>query len=303
MDERPRILVVDDNRMNLQLLHNILNRHYQVSVAINGEQALRRAESLRPGLILLDIKMEGMDGYEVCRRLSALETTQDIPVIFVTAKDQQEEERKGLELGAVDYITKPFHPAIVEARVRNHIELKRQRDTLARLSRIDGLTGIANRRQFDDVLMQEWNHASRTGGCIGLILLDIDHFKPFNDHYGHVAGDDALKTVARTLSETLPRTTDLVARYGGEEFVCVLPGTELEGVLTVAQRIQAAVLERGIPHAASNTHAHLTVSLGVASARPKLHEGDPGKLVSLADEALYKAKASGRNQVGVQSDQ
>ncbi|MCG5494964.1 diguanylate cyclase [Ectothiorhodospira variabilis] len=303
MDERPRVLVVDDSRINLQLLHNILDRRYQVSVAIDGEQALRRAESLRPGLILLDIKMQGMDGYEVCRRLNALEATQDIPVIFVTAKDQQEEERKGLELGAVDYITKPFLPAIVEARVRNHIELKRQRDTLARLSRIDGLTGIANRRQFDDVLMQEWNHAGRTGGCIGLILLDIDHFKPFNDHYGHVAGDDALQAVARALSDTLPRTTDLVARYGGEEFVCVLPGTNREGVLTVAQRIRAAILALGIPHAASSTHTHLTVSLGVASARPKLHEGDPGALINLADEALYKAKASGRNQVGLHSGQ
>ncbi|WP_338018741.1 response regulator [Ectothiorhodospira variabilis] len=303
LDERPRVLVVDDSRINLQLLHNILDRRYQVSVAIDGEQALRRAESLRPGLILLDIKMQGMDGYEVCRRLNALEATQDIPVIFVTAKDQQEEERKGLELGAVDYITKPFLPAIVEARVRNHIELKRQRDTLARLSRIDGLTGIANRRQFDDVLMQEWNHAGRTGGCIGLILLDIDHFKPFNDHYGHVAGDDALQAVARALSDTLPRTTDLVARYGGEEFVCVLPGTNREGVLTVAQRIRAAILALGIPHAASSTHTHLTVSLGVASARPKLHEGDPGALINLADEALYKAKASGRNQVGLHSGQ
>ncbi|MGM0675967.1 MAG: diguanylate cyclase [Pseudomonadota bacterium] len=299
MDERPRVLVVDDNRMNLQLLHNILSQRYQVSVAINGEQALKRAETLRPGLILLDIKMEGMDGYEVCRRLGEQETTRHIPVIFVTAKDQQEDERKGLELGAVDYITKPFHPAIVEVRVRNHLELKRQRDTLARLSRIDGLTGIANRRQFDDVLMEEWNHASRTGGCIGLILLDIDHFKPFNDHYGHVAGDDALKVVARVLSDTLPRTTDLVARYGGEEFVCVLPGTDLAGVLTVARRIQEAVVERGLPHAASSTHANLTVSLGVASAQPKPEERDPEKLISLADEALYKAKASGRNQVSV----
>ena len=299
-DEPPRILVVDDERINVQMLHEMLRNEYRVSVALDGEQALQRARTVHPALILLDVQMEGMDGYEVCRRLQADETTRGIPVIFVTAMDSEEDERRGLELGAMDYITKPFRPSIVQARIRNHLELKRQRDLLNRLSSIDGLTGLANRRHFESTLEREWKNATRSETSLGLVLLDIDHFKLYNDHYGHLAGDETLITVARAVADSTRRPTDLAARYGGEEFVCILPNTDLDGARTTGEAIRAAVHELAIPSAAAPT-GRVTVSVGATALRPGPEETGAALLVHTADQLLYRAKEAGRDRVVVEA--
>lgn len=213
--EPPKLLIVDDAPINIQLLNDVLKDDVRVFFATNGSDALKIASTTIPDLILLDIMMPEMDGYEVCRKLKTDPLLRDIPVIFITAKSQQEDEATGLELGAVDYITKPFSPGIVRLRVRNHLELKRQRDLLGRLSFLDGLTGLPNRRGFDEFLSREWRRAVRNKSHISIVMIDIDKFKDYNDSYGHLAGDDCLKKVAAILENSLDRAADFVARYGG----------------------------------------------------------------------------------------
>jgi diguanylate cyclase (GGDEF)-like protein len=250
----------------------------------------------RPDLILLDVLMPGMDGYETCARLKADRLLRDIPVIFVTALDEVSEETRGLEVGAVDYLTKPISAPIVKARVRTHLELKRYQDVLRRLACLDGLTGIGNRRRFDELLEQEWRRAARTGQPLALILADVDDFKAYNDHYGHLAGDECLRLVASTLAAAIKRSMDLLARYGGEEFACLLPETDLTGAVVVARRLVTAVAELRIPHAYSGAAACVTISAGVASIIPS-QDGSASALVQAADTCLYRAKKEGRNRV------
>lgn len=295
--QRARLLIVDDEAINIRMLDGMLRDDYDISVAIGGEQALKRAFATPPDLILLDIQMGGMDGYEVCRRLKENELTRDIPVIFVTSMSETTEEIRGLELGAVDYITKPYHPPIVRIRLKNQLELKRQRDVLNRLSSLDGLTGIANRRHFDAFLAQEWRRTVRNDGEIALLMMDVDHFKKYNDHYGHIAGDDCLKAIASALNATLTRTTDLLARYGGEEFVCILTSTGLHGAVRVAEKMREAALALAIAHADSDTSAQVTLSFGVATVRPGLLDLLPTDLLLAADRQLYLAKEGGRNRI------
>jgi diguanylate cyclase (GGDEF)-like protein len=247
-------------------------------------------------VILLDVMMPKMDGYEVCTRLKTDPATADIPVIFITGMDETEAESRGLELGAVDYVTKPFKPVVVRARVHNHVELKRARDRLLALAATDGLTGLANRRRFDEALQSEWKRLQRTGSELGLIMLDIDHFKPFNDTYGHLAGDDCLRNVAGVLAGEMLRGPDVAARYGGEEFACILPETTLAGAVAVAERIRAGIEALGIPHSGSKVVPVVTASLGVISV---LCTGvtRPEDLLLAADACLYRAKSEGRNRV------
>lgn len=296
-EKRARLLIIDDEPINIRMLDGMLQDEYDIIVALNGEQALKRAVSTPPDLILLDIQMSGMDGYEVCRRLMSNEITRDIPVIFVTSMTDEEDEIKGLELGAVDYITKPYRLFIIQARLRNHLELKRQRDQLSRLSTLDSLTGIPNRRGFEAFLEQEWRSAVRHGDEISLIFMDIDHFKKYNDNYGHVAGDECLKEVSKALKDSLNRTTDLIARYGGEEFVCVLPRNDLRSALNVAEKMRSAILARTLPHEFSETHPFVTLSFGVATINPAGRKSIPSDLIVIADNMLYKAKEQGRNRV------
>ena len=275
----------------------MLRGEFDISVALNGEQAFKRVLAILPDLVVLDVQMNGMDGYEICRRLKNDELTRDIPIVFVTGKCDVAEEIRGLELGAMDYITKPFDARIVQIRLRNHLELKRQRDLLNRLSSLDGLTGIANLRFFDKFLAQEWGRTVRSEEEISLAMIDVDHFKNFNDHYGHIQGDDCLKAISRALAEALPRATDLVARFGGEEFACVLSNTGSEGALTVAEKLRSTVLTLGIPHSRSETCEVVTISIGVASAKPTKDELTPQDLLRTADRQLYLAKNAGRNQI------
>jgi diguanylate cyclase (GGDEF)-like protein len=245
---------------------------------------------------LLAVVMPGMDGHEVCRRLKADEATLDIPVIFVTAQGDEAAETQGLALGAVDFITKPINPAIVRARFKTLITLKSQFDLLRQWVYMDGLTGVHNRRYFDERLAGEWSRAARSGTELSLVLLDVDCFKRYNDLYGHLAGDACLRKVAECRRLPLKRPGDLVARYGGEEFVCLLPDTGLRGALELAQQLGAAVEALDIPHADSAAGPVVTVSLGVCCATHGAH-GAADALVSAADAKLYRAKGGGLNRI------
>lgn len=293
---RATVLLVDDVPANLSLLSSILREDYRIQLATNGAKALELVATSAPDLILLDVMMPEMDGHEVCRRLKSNPDTRDIPVIFVTAQNQVEDEELGLTLGAMDYIHKPISPPIIKARVRNHIVLKLQTDALKRLTLIDGLTKVPNRRHFDDSLDNEMQRALRTQHPLSLLMIDVDYFKPFNDHYGHGVGDTCLIRIAQAMQAQVSRPMDLLARYGGEEFVVLLPGTGLEGARTVAESLRRTVAALQIPHALSAVATHVTVSIGVAS----LAQSGPkstSDLLRLADQALYRAKQAGRNQV------
>ncbi len=294
-DERPRILVVDDQPTNIQTLYQVLKGEYDVAMATDGTQAIELCLRRPPDLVLLDVVMPGIDGFEVCRRLKADPATRDVPVIFVTARDSTEDETLGLEVGAVDFIAKPVNPPVVRARVRTHVALKRQADLLRSMAFNDGLTGVANRRWFDERLQVEWLRCRRNKLPLSLILLDLDHFKAYNDRYGHQAGDDCLRAVAAAMKSRLGRPADLLARYGGEEFVCLLPETPMDGARAKADDLGRAVLELGMPHADSATGGVVTISRGVATAAPAV-DGTQNELLQHADEKLYAAKRAGRNR-------
>lgn len=308
---KPSILVVDDMPENIDVLKDALKNDYIVRPAMNGAVALKIAASEpKPDLILLDIMMPEMDGYEVIRRLQANSNTYKIPVMFVTAVTDTESELKGLKLGAVDYITKPFNSAIVLARVRTHLELRDARiklerqnrelksktELLEKLAHIDGLTNIPNRRSFDLMLEIEWGRALRNNSPLSIIIADIDHFKSYNDNYGHTEGDQCLCAVAQCLSSLMQRPTDMVARYGGEEFVAILPDTDVRGAALLAEHWRAGVEKMHIPHAHSKTTDHVTLSVGYASMIPSRNQ-IPYYLLGIADEMLYQSKDGGRNQV------
>ena len=295
-DARQKVLIIDDLPTNIQVLSEILENEYEIFFATSGKEGLEIAQAEHPDLVLLDIMMPEMDGFEVCRRLKEDPATQSIPVIFVTAMRSAEDEAKGLELGAIDYITKPVTPIIVKMRVRNHMELKRHRDILADLSLMDGLTGISNRRRFDEALAKEWRRVARSRSPLSIIMIDIDFFKNFNDHYGHGAGDDCLKKVARALTGAPKRPGDLVARYGGEEFVALLPETSLSAATAIAERMRQAILDLNISHAYSDAGDRVSISLGVASSTPG-PDDEAERLVQAADKHLYLAKQTGRNRV------
>jgi diguanylate cyclase (GGDEF)-like protein len=294
--ERATILLVDDVPANLSLLSSILREDYRVQLATSGAKALELVAASLPDLILLDVMMPEMDGYEVCKRLKANPDTCDIPVLFVTARNQIEDEELGLTLGAMDYIHKPISPPIIKARVRNHIALKLQTDALKRLSFMDELTQIANRRRFDDMLHNELQRAARQQHELSLLMLDVDYFKLFNDHYGHGLGDKCLTRVAQAMQAAVNRPTDLLARYGGEEFVVLLPQTDLEGARKVAESLRGAIAAMQISHAHSPAAEHITISIGVA-CNTQSETNSAAELLKLADQALYLAKQSGRNQV------
>ncbi len=294
---RPRLLVVDDQPVNVQALYQVFAADHQVFMATSGEQALNVCRNKLPDVVLLDVVMPGMDGHAVCRALKADALTRDIPVIFVTAHTDTAAEEAGLALGAVDFISKPLRPSIVRARVKTQVTLKRQSDALRELVYLDGLTGVHNRRYFDERFDLECRRAERSGAPVSLAMIDVDHFKRYNDHYGHQRGDDCLRLVARSLRESLRRPADLVARYGGEEFVCVLPETDLAGAQGLCTLIEQRIRELAIEHAMSPHDARIvTVSIGVCTKSPQA-TASAVELLAMADRQLYEAKTSGRARV------
>lgn len=296
----PKLLLVDDQPVNIQTLYQIFADDHEVFMATSGEQALALCRDKQPDLVLLDVIMPGMDGLETCQRLKEDADTADIPVIFVTSQNSPEEETHGLEVGAVDFISKPVNPAVVRARVKTQLTLKAQTDALRMLASLDGLTGVPNRRIFDERLDAEWRACRRSGSPLSLLMVDVDHFKLYNDHYGHLDGDQCLKVIASALASSVERGRDMLARFGGEEFVCLLPDTDLEGAKHIAEKLRQAVEGLAIPHVESKTAATVTVSLGVATTA-ECDALEPPDLLKVADEQLYLAKQSGRNRVcGVQ---
>jgi diguanylate cyclase (GGDEF)-like protein len=294
--EMQKVLVADDDAINRQVLGELLKPDYTVLLAKNGVQTLERVQRHRPDLILLDVVMPDMNGYEVLRQLRADPATEHIAVIFISGLDTPEDEAHGLNLGASDYIAKPFNPAVVTARVALHLQLLRQRRMLERLASVDGLTELSNRRRFDEVYEAEWKRAQRGAQPLSVALLDIDCFKQYNDHYGHPVGDRALRAVARVMANFMRRPSDLAARYGGEEFVMVMPGTDAAHACQVAEHVRQAVLQLAIAHASSEAAAVLTVSIGGATLGSHGDE-TAAELFDAVDAQLYRAKQDGRNRV------
>ena len=319
------ILIVDDTTENLTVLRQMLTANgYRVRPAINGEIALKTIQTSLPDLILLDIMMDGMDGFEVCRRLKSDAMAKDIPVIFISALNGTIDKVKAFQIGGVDYITKPFQVEEVLARVETHMklhhmqkqveeqnvrlqheiterkrveaELEKSNRELARLASFDGLTRIANRRYFDHCLEKEWGRLARQKAELSLILCDIDFFKRYNDTYGHQIGDDCLKKVAQTIRRAIKRPADLVARYGGEEFVVLLPQTDLNGAVKIAEDIKREVRDLQIEHVKSDVSPYVSLSMGICTMRPD-QETLSAEIVAVADRALYQAKKTGRDRV------
>jgi len=281
---RQRVLIVDDQPANIRVMAELLQGEYELFFATSGAKALEVVAANDIELVLLDVVMHDMDGFEVCRRLKADERTARIPIIFVTAREETHDETRGFEAGAVDYIIKPIVPPIVRARVRTHLELKRARDLLERMASIDGLTGIANRRQLDTFLAQEWKRAAGSGSPLSIAIIDVDHFKNFNDTHGHAKGDECLRAIAQALRGVARRTSDLPARYGGEEFAIVLPDTPGEAMVALLGSMLEAV----------RSACPATISAGAVTLIPAL-DAEPSSALEAADRLLYEAKRGGRN--------
>ena len=315
---QPRLLIVDDDPHSLRMLNAILQGVATIYFATSGEDALRQVDKHAPDLILLDVDMPGLGGHATCTALKADPETAELPIIFVTARADTASETQALALGAVDFIHKPVNPPVVLARVKTHLALKQKSDQLRRLTMMDALTGIANRRAFDDSLGREWQRALRRSTPLSLLMIDIDYFKRYNDVYGHPAGDTCLRQVALAIADAAKRAGDLTARYGGEEFAVILPHTSAQDACTIAERISAGVRALALAHADSPVAKHVTISIGVASVMctgsaesvqcsaqfpaqfskdVPIEPAKQGALLALADQALYTAKRLGRARI------
>lgn len=297
--KKPTILVVDDMTTTLLLLHDLLKDTYEVKIAKSGTKALEILESPNDiDLILLDIEMPDMNGYDVCKRIKNNETIKNIPIIFITGRTSQEDEEYGLNLGAIDYITKPFNKAIVKLRIKNYLNLKIKNDMLEKLSMYDGLTNIRNRRFFDETFEKTFSEIKRDKKSLAVLMIDIDFFKPYNDNYGHGQGDETLRKVAKALEKTIKRASDFVARYGGEEFVILLKDIKKDGVEAVANNLLNAIRELKITHEFSKIENYVTISIG-ASFYNSNSDVTKLELLLKADETLYNVKNSGRNNFAI----
>ena len=297
--KKPTILVVDDMTTTLLLIHDLLKDTYEVKIAKSGTKALEILNAPNDiDLILLDIEMPDINGYEVCKILKNNEQTKNIPIIFVTARNSEEDEEYGLNLGAIDYITKPFNKTITKLRLKNYLEMKIKNDLLEKISMYDALTNIRNRRFFDETFETTFLEAKRDKLSLAVLMIDIDFFKPYNDNYGHGQGDIALKKVAKALEKTIKRPSDFVARYGGEEFVILLKDINKDGVEAVSNNLLNAVRELKITHEFSKIENYVTVSIG-ASFYNSNSDITKLELLLKADEALYNVKNSGRNNFAI----
>ncbi|MDD5275757.1 MAG: diguanylate cyclase [Methylovulum sp.] len=313
------VMLIDDQAIVGKLIQTVLSNHTDISFHYchNPEVAIDEAVSIMPTVILLDLLMPNINGLELLKKIRQNEIIQDIPVIMLSTEDEPHTKVKAFECGANDYLVKLPDKVELVARLRYHskafihklqrdkvfealqktqAELEKQNIELLRLSQLDGMTDIANRRYFDECILIEMKRAVRNQLSMAVVMLDIDHFKPYNDTYGHLQGDDCLRKVANIIKQQIHRPADLIARYGGEEFVLLLPETGLEGALAIAESICKAIANAQIPHESSTTAAYVTASLGVTSGLP-ISSDTPEQWLHQADAMLYKAKALGRNQV------
>ncbi len=308
-----KVLVADDSPTNLMIVRKYIETagHQAITVE-DGLQAVKAFKEEKPDLVLLDVMMPNMDGFEAALRIrSVCEKWKTwIPIIFITAMTQDEDLVKGIESGGDDYLTKPVSRIVLNAKLtameriaKMREELEEANRQLKQLSELDGLTGIANRRRFDDYFEREYKRAIRENSTLSLLLLDVDHFKAYNDHYGHPAGDDCLQQIATTLSEILKRPADLLARYGGEEFVAVLPSTPRVGAQHIASSLVKAIENLEIPHTKSTTASVVTISIGYATASSGwIDKFKSSDLIECADNAMYQAKTTGRNRAECYSE-
>jgi diguanylate cyclase (GGDEF)-like protein len=293
------ILVVDDAADSLETLVGLLGTEYEVITAKTGAQALERARDSHPTLILLDVLLPDANGFDLLQQIKDMPEHVDTPVLMITQLDQPDDEVRALSLGAVDFIPKPIRGVIVRARVRTHIRGFNQLRSAQLLALHDGLTGLPNRRQFDQVLAAEFQRSRRSGRPLSLIMIDIDFFKKLNDLCGHAQGDDVLRAVGHCLREGMQRPGDMVARYGGEEFVAVLPDTQSAGAAKIAEALRQAVQSLALAHPDSPLHRVVTISAGVTTNDPTAADQTIDSILRRADTCLYEAKARGRNQIAV----
>ena len=290
-----KILIVDDSFLQATQLEAILNDEYEVAIAQTAEDGLNRAINEDFSLILLDVVMPVMDGFTLLKKIQEERATQSVPVILITSLSGVSDEQRGLILGAVDYITKPFDSLIVKARVNTHIKLYRYRRQVEQLSMTDQLTGIANRRKYEQYSATKWGEAIRLRVPLSICMFDIDHFKRYNDTFGHPAGDKVISAIAQTAASHLQRSTDFLARYGGEEFVALSLGASSDKIFRHLKKIRQAVEDLHIPHDPA-TAQWVTVSIGGVTVTPKIMYCFDFYLM-VADTMLYDANKNGRNQV------
>lgn len=293
----PRILVLDTDVDSLRMLIEQM-RDAQVEIMGSLSELVGSAVNLgMPDLVVVDTALiGGIESTDWWRDSTDSDLDIAVPVIFVSDDRSTRAEVAAFEAGAADYIGKPFHPRVLQARLNMHLQARRSQQLLNNMARIDALTSICNRREFDLRLMSEWARGARTGKPLSLLMIDVDKFKEYNDHHGHLRGDDCLVAVARVLESCMQRAGDLIARYGGEEFVALLPEADLDGALNVAEQCREAIIDAALPHVTSTVAPHVTVSIGVASMVP-VHEHSSTLLLEQADINLYQAKQSGRNRV------
>jgi two-component system chemotaxis family response regulator WspR len=318
---RIRVMLVDDQNIVAEALRRMLADEADIDYhyVSDPSKAINEAVEFKPTVILQDLVMPDIDGLMLLKFYRSNPDLKSVPVIVLSTKEDPKIKSEAFAIGASDYLVKFPDKIEVIARIQAHSrsfmaqqqrdeayramellkkELEEKNVELERLSSQDGLTGIANRRIFDEFVSKEWSRAARENDTLSLILIDIDHFKTYNDNYGHQGGDDCLRQVAQKLASTVKRPTDLVARYGGEEFAVVMPGTDMEGAKSIAASLCEGVSSMQLPHAHSSTADHVTISLGVASMAPNA-DGTPEQLIEKADSALYRSKESGRNQFQV----
>jgi len=305
-----KVLVVDDSpSMRAAVCHMLRGMNLEPVEAENGERAIELYMEERPAIVLLDVNMPGIDGYETARRIREASPEEWVPIIFLSANESDQDFNKAIESGGDDYLVKPVGRIVLAAKIRALQRLEQMRRKLVeltselaasnrrleQLSQSDGLTGVANRRYFDNFLAHHMALAARQKTNLSLVLCDVDCFKAYNDHYGHLAGDECLRKVAQILQTACQRSTDLVARYGGEEFALVLPDTHRTGAAQHVRNIRQALAEAAIEHARSTVSPYVTLSIGIAAYIPG-KDMKPEDLIARADEALYRAKAMGRNR-------
>lgn len=287
-----KILIIDDSDDALAVAKNRLSHEgHDILCVTSGQEGLEAAERDNPDLILLDVDMPDMSGFDVCRTLKAEDRLCMIPVIFLSGSGGPEDKVMGLNIGAVDFVTKPFDAFELRARVNAALRTKQMQDLLIEHAKLDPLTGLPNRRALDERLRQEWSRTARHGRRLSVIMADIDHFKNVNDQFGHLVGDEVLRQVARLLAAGF-RESDMAARYGGEEFVVIAPETAAQDAVDFAERMRTSICFK--PLEVGGKAVHVAASFGVAD-----NEGlqSPQELLQMADEALYRAKSAGRNCV------
>ncbi|WP_421850595.1 GGDEF domain-containing response regulator [Marinomonas sp.] len=295
MTEVQSVLVIDDEKINLKIISDILSDEVSIMLAKSGEQGIRKAIEYKPDLILLDVLMPEMDGFETMSRLRHDVRTSAIPVIFITALNDSSHEEKALLMGASDYIQKPLHTNIVQARVRLHLQLVQQRKMLEQLANIDPLTSLANRRKYQEVFELAWRATVKNSDCLSLLVIDIDNFKQYNDCYGHATGDKVLKQVANVLADQVS-DSGLVARYGGEEFVVLLSSHSKEASVEIAYRCMQGIEALNLAYNHNDFNGKVTVSIGGATKYPTKN-CNSDDIFKVADDMLGLAKKSGKNKL------